>query len=206
MRKWDTVTISVLIFVLIVFAYQLGTKKTIAPAIQPVVSELSTIIPTTKPESGTQILQKTSGDGTVTLTIETNTSTTGINTNTFKVTKVQATPAQTIYEATSSSTIFYRIPDNTWSPDNKQFFVELITPDETKYLVYKADGTNYANGQKYLDIGDYWTKSKHTLKIRGVTGWASADLIIVYTAQDDNTPGPAFWFVTGSHNFLQLNS
>lgn len=96
------------------------------------------------------------------------------------------------------------VPTNSWSPDNKQLFVQENSNGTTTYLVYKSDGSKYKNGEDYLDLSGYWAKSKYKYSIKAVTGWAGNDLLELLTTKEDGSAGPSFWFVTSSRNFLQL--
>lgn len=145
-----------------------------------------------------------SGDGAIKVSLKIKKIASG-NSYTFVVVNVLTGSAQTVYEVNEDSSVSYTIPGNSWAPNDKQFFIVRSTPNETKYFVFKADGSNFVNGQKYLDIGSFWQESKHTLLITDATGWGGEDLIVLTTKQNDGIPGPNFWFVVSSHSFLQLS-
>ncbi len=151
-----------------------------------------------------QISEQPSSDGTVKLTIKNQKPVDG-NHYSLTVTNLLTKSTKTIFETTESSIIFYTIPDNSWSPDNKQFFITKNSPDSLTYLVFKADGSSYLSDQKFLDIGDLWSKTKSTLKIKTVTGWGGDNLLILNTVETSDTAGPNFWFVTSSRSFQQLS-
>lgn len=96
------------------------------------------------------------------------------------------------------------IPFNSWSPDNKQFFLEENDGQTVRYLVYREDGGKYGGEREYLNINEDWAKSKNDHVIDGVTGWEGNDLLRVTTNNGDGTNGPSFWFVVSSQKFLRL--
>jgi len=110
----------------------------------------------------------------------------------------------TIYETTEYSNVQFSLPGNSWSPDNKQFFITKNTPEGDTHLVFKADGTGFKDGSHYYHVNDLWTNTKHTSKITSATGWGGNDLLILKTQLIDGTNGPDFWFVTSTKGFQQL--
>lgn len=96
------------------------------------------------------------------------------------------------------------MPLNSWSPDNKQFFLEENDGRTVRYLVYREDGGKYGGEREYLNINEDWVKSKNNYTIDGVTGWEGNDLLRVVTNNGDGTKGPSFWFVVSSQKFLRL--
>ena len=96
------------------------------------------------------------------------------------------------------------IPLNSWSPDNKQFFLQENDGQAMHYLVYREDGGKYRDGQEYLNINEDWLKSKNNYTIKEVTGWEGNDLLRVNTSNADGSRGPSFWFVISTRKFLQL--
>lgn len=96
------------------------------------------------------------------------------------------------------------IPFNSWSPDNKQFFILENDGSGINYLVFKADGATYTTDRSFLDIAEYWNKSKNDYEIKTITGWAGNDLLEVKTIKTDGSNGPSFWFVTSTKGFLRL--
>ena len=96
------------------------------------------------------------------------------------------------------------IPLNSWSPDNKQFFLQENDGQAMHYLVYREDGGKYRDGQEYLNINEDWLKSKNNYTIKEVTGWEGNDLLRVNTSNADGSRGPSFWLVISTRKFLQL--
>lgn len=98
------------------------------------------------------------------------------------------------------------IPFNSWSPDNKQFFVLENDGTRINYLVFKANGAAYSSGVGFLNVTEYWLTSKNDFAVRTISGWAGNDLLVVKTDNKDGSKGPSFWFVVSSHGFLRLRS
>lgn len=194
-------SLSIIIFLLLlgygIYVFSLPKSVSQIQTVQPPIIQASQ-------DNKIQSNEQPSGDGLVKLAESTKRESGGENTYTFKTVDTQTGKSLTVFEATENSSISYSIPENTWSPDNKQIFITKTTSGNKTYLVLKGDGTNYPNSQQFLDIGDYWSKTKYAYTIKDVTGWASNDLLVIYTTQLNGTDGPAFWFVVSSHSFLQL--
>ncbi len=150
-----------------------------------------------------QNLQVHSGDGKARLTGTSKLLADATTSYTFSVSGEKIDP-RILFSKTLAAGGKIEVPANSWSPDNKQLFVAEKVNGTTNYLVYKADGSKYKNGDDYLDVLGFWIKSKYKFSIRTVTGWAGNDLLEFLTTKEDGTDGPSFWFVTSSRNFLQL--
>jgi len=90
------------------------------------------------------------------------------------------------------------IPGNSWSPDNKYLFIKGKEGTVSNYLVFKANGENFADGNKYVDVAALYAQKKMDSVLTDVTGWDAPGLLHVFTT------GPSFWFELGSNAFLQL--
>ena len=199
MRKISTISIIILLVLVILAIYWLGFKKSVR------TTPPSPITTMTQQDSK-QVTEKPSADGTVKLTETVQKTPDGNNSYTFVVTTMKDSTTKTIFNSTEIPTTSYLIPDNSWSNDNKPFFIEKVTPNSIQYLVYKVDGSDYQNSGKFLDVGSFWSKTKTNLSIKTVTGWASGDLLIVYTTKPDGTDGPHYWFVISTKSFMLLSS
>lgn len=111
-----------------------------------------------------------------------------------------------IFETSANADHAITLPRNAWSPDNKYLFVSRNTPQGMDFLVFRSDGSSFKNDQKYLNISELWQKTKMALRIHTLTGWASEDLIVVYTSTPEGNQGPSYWFVVSSQQFMQLSS
>lgn len=196
MKKPYLFPLIAVLFLVIFSIYWVNTRKTTGNS-QPQITQMYQ-------KDSQQITEKSSSDGSIKLTEISQKDTSGNNRFTFTV-KTKDNSSKTILETVENPEVSFIIPDNSWAPDNKQFFIERVTPSDIKYLVFKADGSKYSGDLTSLDIGSFWSNTKTVLKIKTVTGWASEDLIVVYTIKQDGTSGPSFWFVTSSKKFLQLS-
>lgn len=98
------------------------------------------------------------------------------------------------------------IPFNTWSPNDKYFFVQQKVDDNKSIFVFKADGAEFEPGVTYLDVTDLFKKADTGNNFSEATGWASDTLIIINTIMSDNTKGPSYWFEVPSKAIIRLSS
>lgn len=98
------------------------------------------------------------------------------------------------------------IPYNTWSPDNKYFFIQENSSEESEIMVYQAKGEPFASGESFLDLAGLFKKRQTGNNFSEATGWASETLIIVNTTREDNTKGPSYWFEVPSKAIIQLST
>jgi hypothetical protein len=90
------------------------------------------------------------------------------------------------------------LPDNSWDPTDTYVFIEEKDNGVPNYFVMKSAGGFL------IDVGAVWKEKKMPYTIRTATGWASGTLLIIYTAKDDGSRGPAYWFEIPSTAILQL--
>jgi len=98
------------------------------------------------------------------------------------------------------------LPFNTFSPDNKYFFIQQNTSDGGKVFAFLTSGDSFANGQLYDDITNIFSKKITQYTFDRATGWASETLIIVNTKNQDGSKGPSFWVELPSTAVIQLAS
>ncbi len=122
----------------------------------------------------------------------------------FRVMDVQKKSNLLLFETVADPGQTFLIPFNSWSSDYKHVFLQTNDQNGKDYYVFKADGSLFGDGKKYLDVGEYWTESKNPQIIEHVSGWAGADLLVVYTTNPDGTGSSAYWFVVGSRKFMQV--
>lgn len=112
--------------------------------------------------------------------------------------------SQTTYTFTTENGVFYNftvpgtslvsIPFNTWSVDNKHFFIKL----DNNFLVINGNG-------EALNVNDHFTEKYTDLVIEDVTGWAANTLLLVNTKKLDGSLGPSLWFDVTTFKFTQLS-
>lgn len=92
------------------------------------------------------------------------------------------------------------IPENSWSPDNKYIFLSVLGPDSKtiNWLVLKATGEAFSNGEKYIEIAPLFTQKIQKYSLKDVTGWDSPTLLHLHTT------GSSFWFDVTSKSIIQL--
>lgn len=96
------------------------------------------------------------------------------------------------------------IPYNSWSSDEKHVFLEAKTGPGKNYYVFNADGSNFKDGIKFLDVMDYWEKSGIDKRVDHVSGWAGPGLLVVYTTNLDGSDSFAYWFVVDTRRFMNV--
>ena len=154
------------------------------------------------PTPALQVTNVDSPDGTEKLTMQTQKgekSTTYI----FYISNIQNQTKTLLFSRYLSDGIM-EIPLNTFSPDNKYVFLTQTTNGVSDYLVFKATGSPFSNGQNYLDVASLYAGRKINYLFDQVTGWDSPTLLHVYTNIDQAMKGPAFWFDVESQSFIQL--
>ena len=98
------------------------------------------------------------------------------------------------------------LPVNSWDPTDTYVCLEEHNSGAVDYVVMKADGTPFADGNPFIDVGAVWANKDIGYTIRTATGWASGTLLIIYTSNSDGSRGPAFWFEIPSTAIIQLAS
>lgn len=123
----------------------------------------------------------------------------------FYVVNTQSNMKKLLFETTTGLDRAFSIPRNSWSSDNKYFFIEKNTSEGQNYYVFKSDGSVFADEKEYLDVNEYWNKKGSSQTIKDVSGWAGPDLLMVYTSNADGTDGSKYWFVVSSRKFSQIS-
>lgn len=96
------------------------------------------------------------------------------------------------------------VPFNTWSPDNKYFFIEQNEGGKKSVFVFEARGVQFANEAIYLDATEAFEKQNTGSNFDKATGWASETLIIINTKKQDGEKGFSYWFEVPSKAIIQL--
>lgn len=94
------------------------------------------------------------------------------------------------------------IPFNTWSPDNKHFFIVEKKPFETRYLLFQSD-----HSFNNVRITTDFENAEIPYLFKDITGWASPTLLIIRTEERDaGEPGPSYWYEITTRKFIKLSS
>ncbi len=108
-----------------------------------------------------------------------------------------------LFQTTVPASEKIELPFNTWSPDNKLVFIVKKGGGMTNYMVFRADGAAFANGEKFMDVATIFAQKQPELSLIDVTGWDSDTLLHVHAAKDGKN-GPSFWFEIPSGAVIQL--
>lgn len=144
-----------------------------------------------------------SPDGTMKLIIRAKTQENGLALYSFSVSGENGKDEKALFLKEIKKEGSMALPHNAWSPDNKYVFLKESNPSSFSMLVFKADGTTFANGKPYLDPVLLF-KERQSGRITDITGWDAPTLMHVQTALDNGKKGPIFWFDVEASSFLQL--
>lgn len=160
--------------------------------------------PLPKPQTASQV----SPDGTKQVVMKTVFNKDGTQTYIFSTADSSGNNEQAIFTKTLDNARSMSIPFNTWSPDNKYFFIQEQTKDDsvTNVFVFKGSGEPIANKEKYFDVTDIFSKRNTGNNFDKATGWASETLIIFNTRTLDDVKGPSYWFELPSKAVIQLST
>lgn len=98
------------------------------------------------------------------------------------------------------------IPFNTWSPDDKYFFIQENLGNNKKIYVFEANGALFLQGEPFLNLTDEFVKKNTGNNFDEATGWASETLIIINTKKPDGKKGFSYWFEIPSKAIIQLST
>lgn len=124
---------------------------------------------------------------------------------TFTVTDMETGATHVIYETREPKASVLSLPANSWSPDNKMVFVLGSSGDVSSAFVLNADGSAFADGSRFIDVGTLFSARLPDLTIRAVTGWDDPWLVHVTTRTADGQAGQSYWFDVSTRSFLGLN-
>ena len=97
------------------------------------------------------------------------------------------------------------IPFNTWSPDNKYFFITMQTKQGPRALIFKASGEAFSENDFYVDATAIFAKRDTGFVFDEATGWASESLLLINSKTKDNIKGPSFWLEVPSTAVIRLS-
>lgn len=149
-----------------------------------------------KAESTSQI----SSDGTKKVTIKTVTH--KDNSVTYDVSTAE--DGTVIFSKTLPAGDVLTVPFNTWSSDNRYFFLTEFTKDGTNVMVFQADGTPFGDGEAYLDLTGVYRERVTAYTFDQATGWAEGHLIVINTKNADGSQGASYWFEVPSKGLIPL--
>lgn len=109
-----------------------------------------------------------------------------------------------VFTKTLDKTKYMTVPFNTFSSDNKYFFIQENSEEGTSIFAFKTSGEPFSDTEAYFDVTDLFKKRETGNNFAEATGWASESLIIINTTKDDGTKGPSYWFEVPSKAILIL--
>lgn len=180
-------------------ATQPPAKATSSAGILPTVSP-----PPTPPQPTVVETDVHSSKADKKLILRTTTNRDGTSMYEFFIADVSGGNERRLFAKTLGPGAVMALPFNAWDPTDTYVFLEQRTQGVPDYFVFRTDGSPFAGGNTYVDVGAVWTQKKIGYTIREATGWASDTLLIIYTLKDDGTHGPAYWFEIPSTAIIQL--
>lgn len=97
------------------------------------------------------------------------------------------------------------IPSNTFSPDDKYFFLKENAPSGVKYFALTVTGDPITKDAQTLTFSDMFASKYTDFQITDATGWGGTNLI-VFNTDKSGVQGPSFWFEVPSQAFIQLST
>ncbi len=197
-----------IIICLLIFAflfYNFLKPQTVAtPLVTSQVSAVSTsdVIPNPVKTTTSQI----SPDGLFELTLITNTVEPEQIEYKLLVKEIKTGNEKLIFTQTVGNKTAISIPFNTWSADNKHFFITQYYMGTQKNLVFKTSGEKFAE-DPFLDVNNLYIEKEIAYDFNEATGWASQNLLVIKTQKTDGTgAGPSYWFDIVGKTFIQLST
>lgn len=193
------VSIFTFVFVLYRKNYPQGQQIKISEKINK-----SSVNPTSSPKE--KITSQTSPEGAFILLLETTETLAGEINYTLSIKEENSTIKKTIFSGTIDKQTKIEIPFNTWSPDNKYFFIKQQTGTSQKNLVFKASGEKFTESS-FLNINDYYIENEIPYTFNETTGWAAPNLLVITTKKiNTNEEGPSYWFNVANQTLIQLST
>ncbi len=204
---------NVLLFILIIICllifgflfYNFLQSQTISSPMQTQITAAQTqteITPTPTKSQSTQI----SPDGLFELTLDTEIIEPNRMSYMVSVTEAATGNHLTVFRDTVTTQTNITIPFNTWSADNKYFFITLQNGTEQKNLIFKSSG-ELIDEAAYINVNTHYVEKEISYEFDEMTGWASQSLLVIKTNKTDGSGvGTSYWFDVTSKNFIQLSS
>lgn len=98
------------------------------------------------------------------------------------------------------------IPFNTFSPDNKYFFLKKEVGGKTSYFVLSTAGIPLTKDSAFMEFSNSFENAYPDYNIDEATGWGGLSLIVINTKKVNGGEGPSFWVDVPSGKFTQLSS
>lgn len=164
--------------------------------VRPAPADDLSIISPAKPLPAVQSINVLSGDGTMKITMKYQEKPDGSTDYSFVASDSSDKNPKIIFTKNVQKGSM-ALPANSWSPDNKYFFI-LNKENGDHYLVFKANGDMFASGGKFIDVTLLFEQKEPKLTLVEITGWDGIGLMAVRTTRSN------FWFEVNTQNFIQL--
>jgi hypothetical protein len=151
------------------------------------------------------VASQISPDGTKKVIMKATGNTDNATTYDFSTVDENGANEQFIFSKTLSSANNMVIPFNTWSPDNKYFFIQENAAGKKNVLIFDALGVPFAE-EVYLNATDLFKQKNTGNNFSEATGWASESLIIINTTKENGEKGFSYWFEVPSKAIIQLSA
>ncbi len=172
----------------------------------PVVSVNSPLATIATPAPKQNVFSQVSPDGTKKVIMKIDSNKDDTQAYSFYTADGSGNHEQFIFEKIQDGTASMTVPFNTWSSDDKYFFIQENSKNGKRIFAFKATGEPFSDTEKYFDVTDLFKKRETGNNFNEATGWASDSLIIVNTTKQDGTKGPSYWFEIPSKAIIQLST
>ncbi|MBI5452523.1 hypothetical protein HY945_03605 [Candidatus Gottesmanbacteria bacterium] len=169
----------------------------------PVVESIQEPTPTATPAPKTDITEQPAPDGRKKLRMTTVVGSDTEKTFTFTVIDTATNEEKIAYKTITSNDENLSIPFNTWSPDDKYFFIKQVTNSGTDSLVFRGDGAPITETEQFLNSTSIFKAQITNNKYQDTTGWASETLLIINTTTPSDTI-QSYWFEVPSKAIIPL--
>jgi hypothetical protein len=146
-----------------------------------------------------------SPDGELTLVMNEEESEEGIIYTFFVVNSENGLKSKVLTKVNSSGETI-SVPDNTFSPDKKYFFLKEESSGQASYIVLKTSGELITEDSQTINVSSLFMAKYSDYIITDMTGWGGINLIIINTDKTSGGTGPSFWFDVPYKSFIQLSS
>lgn len=168
------------------------------------IASINSPLATDEPKQ--DIFSQISPDGTKNVVMKITNNNDNTRTYSFYTSDGSGINEQLIFDKTLDKARHMTIPFNTWSPDNKYFFIQENAAGATSIFAFKESGETFSDTEEYFDVTDLFRKKDTGNNFSEATGWASESLIIINTTKEDGKKGPSYWFEVPNKQIIQLST
>jgi len=148
----------------------------------------------------------TTPNGASTLVMKTLIQPSGQKMYSFYVSTATEPERHLIFTRTVQSPVRMFIPFNSWSPDNKHFFVQEDDGTEMKTFVFRASGETFKDGEQVIDVNKEFAQKNTDYLLKETTGWAAPTLLIINSKKANGEDGPSYWLDINTRKLIRLST